>query len=160
MEINIACAREHLHEAANLLAKMTNNCKELVKYLGEKYPENPAVIRLVAGFNPKKIMETLPTSEYTAYSENKGEKLAFCLSKKKHGNTHMIDEHTLLFVAIHELSHIATESVGHKEEFWENFRFLLEKAKEAGIHDPKDYKETPTEYCGMQIRDNPFYDLK
>ncbi len=152
--------REHLQEAADLLAKMTNNCKRLVDYLGEKYPDNPCVVRLVAGFNPKKIMETLPTSEYTAYSENKGEKLAFCLSKKKHENTHMIDEHTLLFVAIHELSHIATESVGHKEEFWENFRFLLEKAKEAGIHDPKDYKETPTEYCGMKIRDNPFYDLK
>jgi hypothetical protein len=104
-------------------------------------------------------METLPTSEYTAYSENKGEKLAFCLNRTKKGEDNMIDDHTLMFVAIHELSHIATESIGHKSEFWQNFKFLLECAKDAGIHTPTDYKETPTEYCGMKIRDNPYYDV-
>ena len=34
-------------------------------------------------FNPRKISETLPTSEFTAYSENKGEKLAFCTTTTK-----------------------------------------------------------------------------
>jgi hypothetical protein len=104
-------------------------------------------------------METLPTSEYTAYSENKGEKIAFCLNKKRKGEDQMIDEHTLMFVAIHELSHVCTKSIGHKTEFWENFKFLLENAKDAGIHDPSDYKKKPTEYCGMNINDNPFYDV-
>jgi hypothetical protein len=103
-------------------------------------------------------METLPTSEYTAYSENKGEKLAFCLNKERQGETNMIDEHTLMFVAIHELSHIATKSIGHKTEFWDNFKFLLENAKECGVHKPKDYKEKPAQYCGMDIKDNPYYD--
>lgn len=70
----------------------------------------------------------------------------------------MIDEHTLMFVAIHELSHVATKSIGHKSEFWENFKFLLENAKEAGIHVPTDYKKKPTEYCGMKLADNPYYD--
>ena len=41
---------------------------------------------MVENFNPTTIKETLPTSEYTAYSENKGEKLAFCLNKKKSNN--------------------------------------------------------------------------
>jgi len=63
-----------------------------------------------------------------------------------------------MFVAIHEMSHIATKSIGHKNEFWDNFKFLLENAKEAGIHDPQDYKEKPQEYCGMTIKDNPYYD--
>jgi hypothetical protein len=112
----------------------------------------------VQNFNPQKVMETLPTSEYTAYSENKGEKLAFCLNTEKGGTT-MIDEHTLTFVAIHELSHIATKSIGHKSEFWENFKYLLENAKEAGIHSPRDYKNEPQKYCGMTIRDNPAFDL-
>jgi hypothetical protein len=103
-------------------------------------------------------METLPTSEYTAYSENKGEKLAFCLNRKKEDNTNLIDESTLTFVAIHELSHIATKSIGHKQEFWDNFKFLLENAKESGIHNPVDYKKNPREYCGMSIHDNPYYD--
>ena len=43
------------------------------------------------GYNPKTIVETLPTSEYTAYSENKGEKLAFCLNTKKDEQGKLID---------------------------------------------------------------------
>ena len=151
--------REKLQDAADLLAITTDKCKQLVDYVGQKYPDKPNARRLGKGFNPKKIMETLPTSEYTAYSENKGEKLAFCLNRTRKGEDNMIDAHTLMFVAIHELSHIATESIGHQSEFWENFKFLLENAKEAGIHEPMDYKEKPAEYCGMSIRDNPYYDV-
>ena len=151
--------REKLHDAADLLAKTTEKCRQLVKYMGEKYPDKENVKRLVAGFNPKKIMETLPTSSYTAYSENKGEKIAFCLNRKKKNDEVLIDEHTLMFVAIHELAHIATKSIGHKSEFWENFKFMLQCAKESGIHDPTDYKQNPTEYCGMTINDNPYFDM-
>lgn len=157
---NKYCVRERrkIHEAADLLASMTEKCKKLVEYVGNKYPEKENVQRLVKGFNPKKIMETLPTSKYTAYSENKGEKLAFCLNRSKHRNEDLIDENTLIFVAIHELSHIMSLSIGHKSEFWENFKFLLENAKESGIHNPVDYKKSPTEYCGMEIHDSPYYD--
>jgi len=157
---NKYCVREtsKVKESADLLAKVTDKCRKLVKYVGEKFPDQDNVKRLVNGFNPQKVMETLPTSEFTAYSENKGEKLAFCLNTEKGGNT-MIDEHTLTFVAIHELSHIATKSIGHKSEFWENFKFLLEQAKAAGIHSPRDYKKEPQKYCGMTIRDNPAFDL-
>lgn len=157
---NKYCVRERkkLDNAADLLAKTTQKCKKLVEFVGEKYGNQENVKRLVDGFNPKQIMETLPTSTYTAYSENKGEKIAFCLNVKKGDNEQLIDENTLMFVAIHELSHVATKSIGHKSEFWENFKFLLEKAKEAGIHDPVDYKKKPQEYCGMKIHDNPYYD--
>jgi len=151
--------REKLQEAADLLASITEKCKQLVDFASKQYPDKDNIIRLVAGFHPQKVMETLPTSEYTAYSENKGEKLAFCLNKTKKGENNMIDEHTLMFVAIHELSHIATKSIGHKTEFWDNFKFLLNIAKEAGIHDPTDYKQAPREYCGMKIKDSPFYDV-
>lgn len=157
---NKYCVREtsKVKESADLLAKVTDKCRKLVKYVGDKFPDQDNVKRLVNGFNPQKVMETLPTSEFTAFSENKGEKLAFCLNTEKGGNT-MIDEHTLTFVAIHELSHIATKSIGHKSEFWENFKFLLEQAKDAGIHSPRDYKREPQKYCGMTIRDNPAFDL-
>ena len=151
--------RENIQKAADLLAKITEKCKSLVKYVGNKYPNNEDVKRLVKNFNPQKVMETLPTSEYTAYSENKGEKLAFCLNRVKNENNNLIDEHTLMFVSIHELSHIMTKSIGHKSEFWKNFKFLLENAKESGIHTPEDYKKKPQEYCGMKIHDNPYYDV-
>jgi hypothetical protein len=150
--------RDNIKAAADLLAKTTDKCKDLVAYVGKKYPDRDDVQRLVRGFNPKKVMETLPTSTYTAYSENKGEKLAFCLNREKEDNDHLIDENTLMFVAIHELSHIMTKSIGHKTEFWQNFKFLLGEAKDAGIHTPVDYKKQPKEYCGMKIHDNPYYD--
>jgi len=150
--------RQKVTEAADLLATVTNKCKELVKYVGKKYPEDHDVKRLVEGFNPKQISETLPTSELTAYSENKGEKIAFCLNKTKNSTT-LIDLNTLTFVSIHELSHVMTKSVGHKQDFWQNFKFLLENAKEANIYQPVDYKKKPENYCGMTITDSPYYDL-
>lgn len=150
--------REKLELAANLLAKVTQKMKDTVEYVKQKHSEDPRTIRLVEGFDPKTISETLPTSELTAYSENKGEKIAFCLNTTKEGNR-LIDINTLTFVALHELSHVATESVGHTQEFWQNFKWVLQNAKEAGIYNPVDYKKQPQEYCGMKINDNPFYDL-
>lgn len=159
---NEYCVRDRakIQEAADLLATVTGKCKSLVEYMKQKQPNDERTKRLVAGFNPKKIMETLPTSSYTAYSENKGEKIAFCLSpQKKNGEQTLIDEHTLTFVAIHEISHVATKSIGHKTEFWETFKFLLENAKEAGIHEPHNYNKEPKRYCSMNIQDNPYFDL-
>jgi hypothetical protein len=159
---NKYCVREraNLKAAADLLAKTTAQCKKLVAYVAEKHPNDENIKRLVKGYNPQKIMETLPTSQYTAYSENKGEKLAFCLNVKKDDPNKLIDEHTLMFVAIHELSHVMTKSIGHKSDFWQNFKFLLQNAKDAGIHEPKDYKKQSGEYCSMKLSDNPFYDAK
>lgn len=152
--------RKQVKKAANILAKVTKKLEKLVEYMKKEEPEHKITKNLASKFNPNRIMETLPTSKLTAYSENKGEKVAFCLNKnvKESSDDELIDEHTLMFVAIHELTHIGTDSIGHKKDFWENFKYMLEKAKEAGIHDPMDYKEKPAQYCGMTIRDNPYYD--
>ena len=154
------CVRERnkLHLAADKLAKTNQNLKKLVNHCKNKYKTRENVKRLVEGFNPSKIVETLPTSEFTAYSENKGEKLAFCLNKNKNGKGGLIDLNTLMYVAIHEIAHIATLSVGHTDEFWKNFKFLLQEAKEIGVYKPEDYKKNPKNYCGMKITDNPYYD--
>ena len=157
---NTYCVREtpKLELVADLLARTTEKLKQLVAYLKEEYPNRENVKRLADKFNPKKISETLPTSKYTAYSENKGEKLAFCTTTTKEGSK-LIDENTLSFVAIHELGHVMTESVGHTKEFWQNFKFLLKNAVKIGIYQPVDYKNKPKNYCGMKITDNPYYDL-
>jgi len=153
------CVRERnkLELAADRLATINQKMNKLVNYCYEKYPTRENIKRLKAGYNPKKIMETLPTSEYTAYSQNKGEKLAFCLNKEKDGNN-LIDPNTLMFVAIHELSHIATKSIGHKDEFWENFKFLLTESSKIGVYKQVDYKKNPKRYCGTEINDNPYFD--
>jgi hypothetical protein len=155
------CVRErnNIQKASNLLAKTCEKMQYLVDKLGSRYPNRENVKRLVDNFNPTTIKETLPTSEYTAYSENKGEKIAFCLSKKKGDVDNLIDSNTLTFVAIHELGHVMSSTVGHNDEFWNNFKFLLDHAVELKIYEPIDYKKEPEGYCGMTITDNPYYDL-
>jgi hypothetical protein len=101
-------------------------------------------------------METQTDSEHTAYSENKGEKIAFCLNTTKMGDT-LIDKNTLTFVSIHELAHTMSESIGHKEEFWKNFKFLLENAVRIHIYKAVNYSKTPISYCGMTIDESPLY---
>ena len=155
------CVRERgkLKEASDLLAKTTMKLEKLVDHVKTNYEHEERVQRLVKNFKSDKIKEILPTSEYTAYSENKGEKIAFCLSKKdKKDLNHMIDENTLTFVALHEMSHLATKSIGHKDEFWENFKFLIEQANKINIYTPVDYEKKKAEYCGMTIKDNPYFD--
>lgn len=153
------CVRERskLELAADRLANVNQRMSKLVDNVYEKYPTRENVKRLKNGYNPKKIYETLPTSEYTAYSQNKGEKLAFCLDTEKKGGQ-LIDMNTLTFVAIHELSHIASKSTGHTEEFWNNFKFLLKEAHKLNIYEPENYKEKSRRYCGMNITDNPLFD--
>tara|TARA_Y100000591_G_scaffold110358_1_gene93944 strand:+ start:21540 stop:22139 length:600 start_codon:yes stop_codon:yes gene_type:complete len=150
--------REKINAAADRLAEVNSKLIKVVNYCAEQYPNDPRVIRMKQNFNPKTIVETLPTSEFTAYSENKGEKIAFCLDKKRKGVDNLIEPNTLTYVALHELAHVATKSVGHPPEFWENFKFLLIQAEAINVYQPVDYKKKPTEYCGMEITDNPYYD--
>jgi hypothetical protein len=157
---NKYCVRDRakLDLAADLLALITEKSKTLIQHLNKNHGDNLAVKRLVKNYNPQKVYETLPTSEYTAYSENKGEKLAFCLDTEKNSQGKLIDENTLMYVCLHELSHIASESIGHTDEFWSNFKFLITEAKKINIYNPIDYKKNSQRYCGMNITDNPYFD--
>ena len=158
---NKYCVRDRIKvkEAADKLARTVTKCKSLITYMKKQHPDNDITKKLIDGFNPKKVFETLPTSEHTAYSENKGEKLAFCLNSGKNNENKLIDENTLTFVALHELTHIGTTEIGHTPTYWQNFKFILENAVNAGIYNPVDYKKKPSGYCGMTISDNPYYDL-
>ena len=157
---NKYCVRERakLQLAADLLANTTQKLKELVAYLGKTYPDRTNCKRLVENFDPQTVKEILPTSEYTAYSENKGEKLAFCTTTTKKGDK-LIDPNTLMYVAIHELGHLMTKSIGHTQEFWQNFKFLLQNAVKIKIYNPVNYKKKNKAYCGMKITDNPLFDI-
>jgi len=154
------CVRERnkINLAADRLALVNNNMLSIIKYCKKQYPNKECVNKMHEGYNPKKIMETLPTSKYTAYSQNKGEKIAFCLNKTKDNIDNLIDINTLTFVALHELAHVATTSVGHTPEFWANFKFLLIQAEKINVYTPIDYKKKPKEYCGMTINNSPYFD--
>ena len=158
---NKYCVRERnkINEAADLLALVNENLKSVVEYCKKYHLDNSITQRLIKNFNSDNIVEILPTSQYTAYSENKGEKLAFCVNKnnKQEENGELIDINTLTFVALHELAHIGTKSVGHTAEFWDNFKFLLIQAEKIKIYKPVDYSKNSKMYCGMEINDNPYF---
>ena len=54
---NKYCVRDRskVQDAADLLATVTQRCKSLVEYVGNKHPDNEAAKRLVDGFRPNKI---------------------------------------------------------------------------------------------------------
>ncbi len=150
--------RKRLKEAAHLIEKVTQKCTALVQYVAEKYPDDPRCQRLKKNYNPDKISEISPTSKLSAYSENKSS-MHFCLTKAKESVDDLIDEHTLMFVAIHEIAHLGSIELHHPKNFWENFKWLLTEAKAAGLHEPFDYGKNNKEYCGLDIKDNPYYDM-
>jgi hypothetical protein len=139
-------------KAADMLAQIRANFNKLIDYLKENYIADERVQRLVNRFNPDVISESIPNTSYTSYSVDKGRKIVFCL-RSKDEKQELIDMNTIMFVAIHELAHIMTKSVGHTEEFWSNMRYLLKKGIKIGVYKKVDYKQNPQSYCGMTIND-------
>lgn len=143
-------------EAANLLAQIIANLQKLVKYLEETQPDDERTVRIVKNFNVDAISEGSENSKYTSYSVNKGEKVILCLRSRDSANR-LMDLNTMMFVAIHELGHISSKTIGHDETFWTNFKWLLQHAIKIGVYQEQDFKKKPVEYCGIQITDSPLY---
>jgi hypothetical protein len=117
---------------------------------------DPAVARFVSRFSSDVFVENDMSSPDTSYSENKGQKIVVCLrDKTKPPQYPIIDENTVMFVMLHEMSHLMTETIGHTQEFWTNFRRILQDAIQLGIYHPVNYAQRPTPYCGMVISDSP-----
>ena len=142
-------------DAANLLSKMSININKLIDFLKKKYDSKP-VKRLIKKYDPSNITESSASSKYTSYSVNKGEKIVLCI-RSRDDNAKLIDLNTLMFVTLHELAHVMTVSVGHTDEFWTNFKFLLTKSIELNIYKEVDYSKHPQKYCGITITDSPLY---
>jgi hypothetical protein len=137
-------------DAANMLAKIRQNLERVVEYLKENNISDERVQLLVNRFNPDVLSESLPNTSYTSYSVDKGKKIVFCLRSKDDKNK-LIDMNTIMFVAIHELAHIMTKSIGHTEEFWDNMRYLLKIGIKVGVYQKVDYSKNPVQYCGISI---------
>ena len=142
------------NDAANLMSNLRENLVTIRDYLESNNSKESRVKRLLQKFNPNNIMENKKGSKYTSYSINKGEKVVFCM-RSKDNRQELIDINTMMFVALHELSHIMTASIGHTEEFWKNFKYLLQLAVSLGIYKKVDYSVNPQQYCGMKVTDSP-----
>lgn len=140
--------------AANMLAELRQKLKNFVATIAKAHPNNPGVERLKVRFNPSNLSESSSDSKYTSYSINKGQKIVFCI-RERDENNRIIDMNTMSFVALHELAHIMTVSIGHTKEFWDNFKFLLDFAIKNGYYTYHPYHQQPKKYCGTMITDTP-----
>jgi predicted metal-dependent hydrolase len=131
--------------SADLLASVNKNLLQLIRYANkESYSKN------LQKYDPAKIHENIMNFD-TTYTTNKSS-MVFCISPRTIENTtKLYDINTMMYVAIHELAHIASDSVGHTDEFKRNFADLLKKGIEIGVYRYIDYNKEPVEYCGIKL---------
>jgi len=159
-------------DAANALAEINAVMVNLIahlkyKYVGRGYEKNAfvsnydkisAVNNILNRYNPDNLVENSPHDKKdTSYTLNKGSTIAFCL-REKNASGDLHDINTLIFVAIHELGHIAIDDNDHPPLFWKIFKWLLQEAELGNIYFSKDYQKDPVKYCGMGVNYNPLYD--
>lgn len=147
----------HKEEALNLMVKIHENLEKLkAHYTEPALAADPPVGRFLANFNSDVFIENDMQSNDTSYSENKGQKIVICLRDKTRAPDYpLVDENTVMFVVLHEMSHLMTETIGHTPEFWNNFKRMLHDAVGLGIYRPVNYARSPMPYCGMTVTDTP-----
>lgn len=153
--------------AAKTLADLNVFCIKLLRHLRNKYVfnvQNPGIKTeitkfLLSNYNPDGIIENAPVgSVNTSYVEDKGKVFAICLREKTSGKNKFHKMEELEFVVIHEMAHMANQTLGHETDFWTVFKFLLKEAELAGLHIPVNYEQYPMDYCSLPVDYSPYFD--
>jgi hypothetical protein len=144
--------KDDAREAADLIAIIKNKLKTLLEHLEKTYGSSDSRVEMLKdNYRPDKVSEGVDTPGYTSYSINKGEQIVLCLRDKDK----LMDINTMTFVVLHEFAHLGTESIGHTEEFWTNFKWILEESINIGIYTRQDFKKKNVDYCGIKITSTP-----
>jgi hypothetical protein len=151
--------------AVNLLATLRTNAINLIKHLNSKkdneYKEYKEYIEQLSDrMKDVTISETKGHEQYekdtenvTSYSVNKGEELVICLRSKKDWNKfHKIN--ILMYVMLHEISHIACPVYGHGPLYKKIFAFMTRTAMDLKMYEYANYAANPEEYCGIMLTDS------
>ena len=148
------------HQAANLLAQIKANITTITTYLHtnkaqNKHKEYTTYIDQLYNRTKDVIMlENDGDYEYTSYSINKGEQLVFCLRSRNLVTETLHDINLIMYVVLHEISHIACPEVGHGELFKKIFAFITQTAIDIGLYRKIDFENNPVNYCGLLINDS------
>ena len=143
------------------LNNLYNNICENHTRSRQFYPQ--AVTKLKQRWPKIRIREVSRGEPEAAYVLNKGPDMRFCLQSKKENDKEK--DNILMFIAIHEMAHIMSDSFGHGEEFIKNFKGLLDVATKQQIvnpltrevelvYRPQDFSSKPKKYCGVNINKN------
>ncbi len=144
-------------QAADRLARVRERLLRLRKYLEQTHPNIAFVAQLLQNFDctADQFSESTPEAVHTSYTVDK-QKVFMCL-RQRNEKEELVGENVLVFVALHEMAHTGTASIGHTPEFWNNFAWLLKQAEAIKIYKYADFAAHPVEYCGVHITDSPTY---
>jgi len=129
-------------DVADTLAYIRMNIMKLIEHIKRSHPDKyqKYIHDLEEKFTDVSISENIYDFYYTSYSVNKGEQLVFCMrSRKNNSNDRRHDINLMMYVALHEISHIACPEYGHTELFKEIFSFITKSAIDIGIYTPIDF---------------------
>lgn len=145
-------------DCADRLSRVREKLLRLRKYLEQTHKDVPFVKNILQNFDctADRFTESTPDAQYTSYTVNKGDKIHMCL-RQRDAKEQLVGEHIITFVALHEMAHCGTTSVGHTPDFWNHFAWLLKQAEAIKIYEYTDFAAHPVEYCGIHITDNPTY---
>lgn len=136
-------------QSADLLATVNKNLLNLIYYV-ENLTVKPYYSKNLKRFNPDRLHENVVNFD-TTYTLDKGSYMAFCLGPRNTDNLSLYELNTMMYVGIHELAHVASDSIGHTDEFKINFADLLRKAIEINVYTYIDYSKNPVDYCGIKL---------
>ena len=164
---------ENSQDAADSLATINETLINLITYLKYKYIKTDhftvlnqqypirinAIKKILNRYNPDNLIENSPQDKTgdTSYTLNKGSVMALCL-RDKTTTHHVHNLPILIFVAIHELAHVAIEDNEHPPEFWAMFKFLLDEAEAGEIYKCPNFNKIPADYCGLNVDYSPSFD--
>jgi hypothetical protein len=137
------------HAAADMLATLENRARKFIHTASVSYPKDTNLKRIKKYWTG--TITEIPQTETIAYAIEKKE-LYMCV-RDSTGAVQQEDD--LLFVLLHELSHIMNPSYGHDEAFWSQFKRTLEIANKMGYLPYKDYDTYSVTVCGKVITSNP-----
>lgn len=141
-------------DAADRLAFMELRVREFL-HKAERYaPGDHRLHNIRMRWNGT-LAET-PVDQDVAYSIGKGA-VSVCV-RAPDGS--LESENTCMFVLLHELAHVATDTYGHSSQFWANMKFLLELAEATGSYRYQDFDAVETSYCGRRLAASPLSCVK
>lgn len=157
VSVNNGTTEEKMSTSAHL-KELQRRSRVLVEKIRESNLSNlPGMKRLVSKWNGNieelNQLDLKTQKRILAYAQNKGEKVAICVKTPEGMN--QLNEG--MFVLLHEMAHVMTVEYSHNQEFWDNFKLLLQFAADHGLYRPRDYKRNPTPFCGEMLIESPLF---
>lgn len=159
LEINEIGYQEELPEynkAFYMLENLLLKVQKFLQILGNMYPDNKDVKRLISRMKKVEIQESPNEKDVSSYTIDKGQLISICL-RNKNDLTNFHDENTMWFVICHELAHVMSVTEGHNSEFIKNFKFLLTESSNYNMYNPINYRKKNITYCGVKVTNNPYF---